>query len=384
MKLDNPIMSHLAFIAPIYALKKNLTALQSKATLVGHLSIDGDFDCRRETVQDLCMFTEKLGTAISKYGHWAESRFTLADSPDEATKTAQDAIDAVNYIMEPITREPPSDPRAYMYIDGLNKVINGLMSIWVTLDVPNPDGFIRMFLFTSYHILFRLVNIINSLSVAFGIEPIDKLIFQGNEIWRMGDNKNPLNINYHNDVVSLTQAEKEAIARAEAQKQEELQRQKELAEKKASVVGFAETILKCYNRHMQVGNLTSITLTDDAIRCLEDPSSDEDISKIESLYTLLLAMSNSVRYMPGEEGTASDRVMGSFMELDKDIASYKQPFTIYLNEFGLKHNDIVIALPMIKAKGGHIVAQYVDSKQYIDKLDSSDKGPKLIHLLFTP
>ena len=109
MKLDNPIMSHLAFIAPIYALKKNLTALQSKATLVGHLSVDGDFDCRRETVQDLCMFTEKLGTAISKYGHWAESRFTLADSPDEATKTAQDAIDAVNYIMEPITREPPSD-----------------------------------------------------------------------------------------------------------------------------------------------------------------------------------------------------------------------------------------------------------------------------------
>ena len=384
MKLTNVVVEHLGFITPIYALKKNLLALQAKSTLVGHLSVDGDFDCRRETTDDLARFTAKLGETISKYGHWAESRFTLADSPDEATKMAQNCIDAVSYIMDPITREPPSDPRAYFNIDGLNNIINGIMSIWVTLDVKNTDGFIEMFQNVSYFILFRTINIINSLSVAFGIEPIEKVMFKGNEIWRMGENHNPLNINYHDEVVSLTPAEKEAIARAEAQKQAEIKRQQELAEKKSSVAGFAETILKCYNRHMQVGNLTNVTLTDDAIRCLENPSSDDDINKIESLYTLLLAMSNSVRYMPGESGTPSDRVMGSFMELDKDIASYKQPFTVYLNEFGLKHNDIVTALPMIKAKGGHIVAQYVDSKQYIDKPDPSEKGPKLIHMFFTP
>ena len=74
------------------------------------------------------------------------------------------------------------------------------------------------------------------------------------------------------------------------------------------------------------------------------------------------------------------------MELDKDIASYKQPFTIYLGEFGLKHNDIVAALPLIKAVGGRIVAQYVDSKMYIDKPvdDQTNGGPRLVHLLFTP
>lgn len=389
MNLSNSFVTdHLKFIAPIFELKKELALLQPKASLVGHLSIDGDV-ALRYPLDELNDYVDKLGQCMSKYGHWSESKLTVADSPNEATEMAEFVIKTIEEITENKNPNPSSDPRDYFDIAKLNEVINKIMSIMITVDdFPNPflptnGGFIGLFSSVNTFIMLGVVNILNSLACAFGLKTIETMEYHQTSI---EPGKNPLGITYHDEVVSFSKEEKLAMEQEAAQKAAELARKQELEEKKAATAEFASTILKCYNRHMQVGNLTNITLSDEALRCLNNPESDEDIFNVESLYTLLLAMSNSVRYMPGENGSTIDRIMGSFMELDKDIASYKQPFTIYLGEFGLKHNDIVAALPLIKAVGGRIVAQYVDSKMYIDKPvdDQTNGGPRLVHLLFTP
>ena len=96
-----------------------------------------------------------------------------------------------------------------------------------------------------------------------------------------------------------------------------------------------------------------------------------------------MAMSTSVRYMPGEKAPDEDRIMGSFMELEKDVATYGAPFTVYLGEFGLNHNDVVRSINMfdIADSAEHIQAQYVDTKQFIDQfVKELNPIPKAIHI----
>ena len=219
----------------------------------------------------------------------------------------------------------------------------------------------------------RIVSLVSSGLVIFNEKKIEQ-----DPDWRYYETMD-LKLSEH--VVTYTAEEIQAMEQAKREKEEAEQKEKELNAAKAKTSEEASLVLQCYNNLLNSGNLSKIKLTDAAIHVLKDPSTPDECAQADSLYKFLMAMSSTVRYMPGEKGDPTDRIMGSFMELEKDVATYNQPFMIYLHEFGVSTTNIADSVDMFElVDGSQLQAQFVDTKTFIDKTTKNPSGPKTIHI----
>ena len=367
------LKTELKFLNPMTVIKSGLERLSSQSDLVNRLSMESNTEPKEIGINYLnpeCILKDMKNTAEAlKMYHRAKEDITSAcDDP-------QMSIDLVKKLVEAFTDKTKCDnpdkvtALTMFNMDLLNECSTTLYTLTSLYDCP------MVFLRQVERLFMRFTYALNSGLRAFGVEEISVAKDDSFTI--------PVVYTLNDRVVTYTQDELEEIERKKREKEEAdriAAKNKEAADR---VAEQAKLIMTCYNRLKSSNNLSKINLSQEALEALNGLKDIAACDKVVSLYKLLMAMSASVRYMPGEKAPDEDRIMGSFMELEKDVATYSAPFTVYLGEFGLNHNDVVRAIPMFDLvdSAEHILAQYVDTKQFIDQfVKELNPVPKAIHI----
>lgn len=370
------LKTELKFLNPMTVIKSGLERLSAQSDLVNRLSMESNTEPKEIGINYLnpeCILKDMKNTAEAlKMYHRAKEDITSAcDDP-------QMSIDLVKKLVEAFTDKTKCDnpdkvtALTMFNMDLLNECSTTLFSLYTLTSLYDcPMVFLRQV----ERLFMRFTYALNSGLRAFGVEEISVAKDDSFTI--------PVVYTLNDRVVTYTQDELEEIERKKREKEEAdriAAKNKEAADR---VAEQAKLIMTCYNRLKSSNNLSKINLSQEALEALNGLKDIAACDKVVSLYKLLMAMSASVRYMPGEKAPDEDRIMGSFMELEKDVATYSAPFTVYLGEFGLNHNDVVRAIPMFDLvdSAEHILAQYVDTKQFIDQfVKELNPVPKAIHI----
>ena len=349
---------------------KVIKALKEKKHLFNRLTVEDAMigDIGSEIEKNLIA----LGEIIAKWAKILENPLLYAPETDKVMEAIQDTFDLAEQFAEvPFGTE--TSPRQIYDLDLLESNYRKLSAIHAMLSIATTDANrdqypMNIFKKTHHMLSSRYQYVLDALAVAFGIRA---------EPTAVGAIKFVL----HDKQMFFTEEEMEEIRKEEEAKEIAEAKAKELDELRRQVKCNADLILKAYNTHKQMGNLKKFELTEAAINVLKEQNSPEECEQVNALYCLLMAMGDTVRYMPGEEGEPFERIMGSFMELENDVLSYNQMFQVYLGNHGLTHSKVVTALPMFGRASGKIVAQYVDTKEYLDEPNPElDKGMRTIHL----
>jgi len=334
---------------------------------------------------------DEISQALSKYGHWKESALANANEPSIVNEALSNAMKVWSGVMRKSTEhmEGEFSDNPYKLLDtgvileGFNKLSALELTMYISSSGPD-DPVVRMlesaFVCAKQSMFETILGFAKQMDIVLPVDP-EKLHVAEDE---------PLEITVHNEVVFRTpdeiKQEKEAEARAAAEAERKAQAQKKVDE----CSEHAKIILKSYDQHLKVHSLTRVFIKPEALAILRDPKTGDDCAKVEALYSLLMSMSDSQRYMPGETEVPERRIYGSFMELDKEICAYKTRFLVYTGSWGTSHNSVADALSMLawREEGAsetevrEIFAQYIETKKYIkDKIvDNHPQAVRPFHL----
>ena len=370
--MKEPILTPADYvIASVYAeIPRDIHALETKKLLFNRLTVENATKGHVGTEIEKGLIA--LGELATKFGKILASPLEFASETEEVLETVQDSFDLV----DKLCHDPfPSDesPRPIFDPELLMSNYRRIFALHMLLQMSGIESKQEVYPYNvinkGYQILrTRFINVLNALTNVFGITSIEEI---------EGD----LKFTLHEKQMFFTEAEIAEQRKAEEERELAEARAKELEDVRKQVRDYAGTILKAYNTHKQIGNLKKLELTEEAIAILKEQNSTEECAMVDALYCLLMAMGDTVRYMPGEKGEPFECIMGSFMELENDVLSYNQMFQVYLGNWGLTHSKVAIALPMFGRASGKIVAQYVDTKEYIDEPNPAmDNSHRTIHL----
>ena len=372
----NEMKKEFKFLNWMTVIKSGLTAFFEKKDQFNRLSMKSRTEPMEVGINYLnpaCILKDMQSTAeaLKMYHRTMEDITSACDDPQMGIDLIKKIIDA--FSDESKCDNPDKVTALTMFnTDLLDKCSTNLFSLCVLTNLYDCPSVFH----TQVERLFnRLVYALNSGLKAFGLEEIS--------IDKEDRFTPPVSYTLNDHVVTYTQEELDEMARLEKEAEEAEQKRIECEQARAQVEAAAKTVLECYNRLKSSGNIVKMSLTPEAIRDLQELNDPAACDRVKGLYKLLMAMSSSVRYMPGEKASDEDRIMGSLMDLEKDVITYSAPFTVYTHEFGLSHNDIVRAIDMININNSseHIQAQYVDTKQYIDKfINELPSVPKAVHI----
>ena len=332
---------------------------------------------------------DEISHALSKYGHWKESALANASDPSIVNDALSNVMKVWSEVMRKSTEQMDGEfsDNPYKLLDmgvvleGFNKLSGLELTLYIS---DGPDPIVRMlrsaFACAKQSLLETMIEFAKQMDIVPPVDPEKFYVAQAD----------PLEITVHNEVVFRTpdeiRQEKEAEARAAAEAERKAQAQKKVDE----CSEHAKIILKSYDQHLKVHSLTRVFVRPEALEILRNPQTGDDCAKVEALYSLLMSMSDSQRYMPGETEVPERRIYGSFMELDKEICAYKTRFLVYTGSWGTSHNSVADALSMLawREEGApetevrEIFAQYIETKKYIkDKIvDDHPQAVRPFHL----
>lgn len=317
--------------------------------------------------------------ALTEYCHWKSNAAALLKETNEAISVhdtvIQVAVDAASQFDNDCKCDSPYKLIDIELLQG--RIRDNLLSLMYTFNVLQHDPMIDMLESVMNCAVDGVFLTMFKAMKVFGVHVNEEFITEAGFLTsKVGKEPEYPEIVLNDEVVYFSDEEKARIREQEQREAEELARAKEMADKIEATKEDGKLIVECYNKQLHSGGLTYLRINDSDLARMLNPTSDEDCELIESMHRMLMSMSNAVRYMPGEEGSSFDRIMGSFMELDKDVCSYKARFLMYLGEYGLTHNDVVKVLDIIRCVDGDssfkLSAQYVDTKKFIDTPISSN------------
>lgn len=309
-------------------------------------------------------FDEKLNGLALQMKTWApiiQTPFGSSGIQDEVLDAVKGTFDIASYIIEEDV-DANHDTHDIADVDKFELEYRQLVAFGVLFSLSSDRYPCNIFKKVYHHLLCKYFETLNALIDVFNLNQ-EMLSFPGLKI--------PLDMKFtiHDHPVFLTKAEREAKQRAEEEQARIAAQAEALKKAKEAVSAHAKVILDAYNQQKSLGNLKKLTFVDNVTRLLENPESISECQSVEALYSFLMCMSCSKRYMPGEHGDDFDRIMGSFMELENDVLSYNENFQMYMGEFDLTHSKVVEALSLFDSTEGKIAAQYIDTKEYIDSID---------------
>ena len=367
-------------LRPFKLLRNMMNAIRKVKHLFNRLTINNDCPYRFKC-SSLCGGLRDLSVNLVRFSEFSQSPAMKAEDHTFVTNMVSGVFDS-HELYTKICYEkldPNTDPREILRFeeddenDNLDYVYRELLSMYMIFFHTEHFKFpvdVYFKLFRNY--LYTFETILNKAGNALGcntemIDIYNPLTMQYDSVMGLPG----LEFTMHDSVMHLTAEEQQAKAEEEEAKREAEKKEAELNAFRSSVKSNAELILRAYNKQRELGNVVKFSLTDKAISMLTKQNSPDECSTVEALYTFLMAMSCTNRYMPGEEGDPFERIMGSFMELENDVMSYDSMFRIYLGPggFGINHSMIAAVLPLFSTKNGRIVAQYVDTRDYIDTPD---------------
>lgn len=378
---------YLNFAIPMRNIRSACRILKPHQDKFNCLSVVGV--TRLHDTENVLVELDKLIKSISEYGSWKETALSKMGQKDsrDVMSTMFDVASNLNETPQLLNQY---DPRKVLDLEKIDSdFVQKISFVWFTLHCTNNQTGNDMPLYVYQRAIVKLVwNVITTLHMACEVfneeSPITKFTMLGYEIHpgidpaceATSDECVP-KFTLHDHVVAFSQEEIEAENRRKAESAAEAERIQRLQAEKDSIKEHAELILKCYKRHTDAGNLEQFSFSEDGLKTLEDPSSHIDCERVESLYRFLTMMAESNRCMPGETMSDVDKIMGSFMELENDICSYHQRFLMSIFPGHLSHNDVIAAFSFFAKK---LNAQYVDSKEFIEKPNNGDSRPKSIHV----
>jgi hypothetical protein len=386
MSLKDSIES-ISFVQKIASMRKLFDIVSKHPDKYGYFEVKKAY---RGNVPKV--FVENIDTicgALAVYGEWKESGFSSANNPSLARDAVKGAFDAASSVFITANEGSIVDPYTLFDVSKITENFDKVSALWMTFELIKGDHVSNVlrdaFNNSIAHIINTFVTYIDSLGLKL---QHDEIV---NELRWCERNDVPLpEVVKHDEIVYLTPSEREMIAREEARKKEEERQEAARIDRINEVSEKAAVIKQCYDQHKKCGSLEFFAIDEDIYESLSDKSKMLDnADKIESLWKLLMAMSESVRFMPGEKGSDYERIIGSIMELEKDVCTYHTRFLMSTGCYSLTHNDVVTALSTIKFvvdnSSSPIHAQYVDTKKYIDQEIDSEKNcqtvfPKSFHL----
>lgn len=367
-----------------------LRYLSDNLNVIGHLSVQSEcirYFCAQNILDNL----NSLREATAKYLEWYKNYFTVSDS-NEATEALKGVFDAVNgQLYDNYSADDhQSDIFSLININTLTEVVTKLIDLDLVMNaaggnVNTPDGLaildaLRMNIKQRLWMVFNTV--IETLAAGHVAQATPEKEINNFDV--------SLICKWNDEVVALSSEEKELKVKEEENRKREAEA-KRIADEKAAAVEarrnevktHAKIIADAYDQHNKQGNLPNIKFTKEFDSALRNMSTEADCDWVEHVYQFLIGMSNSVRYMPGEQGDPFERVMGSFMELNNDVVSYHAPFTLYVgagSELSVKH--ISSGLKAFEINKGNLAAQFVNNKRYIDDNTMDPSAPTIVHLLW--
>ena len=379
---------YLNFALPMHSIRQAVKLLQPYRDQFNKLSVKNA--TKNHVTTTVIELLDAMNDHIAAYSVWKKNALTEmdVDKTREVVKTMWTVATELN---EPEPALTEVDPRQLLDLDLIDHdFFNKMTHLWVTLHCTNNQTGNDMPLFVYQRVVVKLmwnvVTLLDAACTAFKLEsPINKFYMLGYEInpgvdpscEKQPDEMVPeFVLNDH--VVAFNPeeiaAEKQRQADAAAREAEEQAVEKARAE----IQAHGQMILKAYKKHLDMGNLENFKFSDEGLKILEAPESIDQCNSIECLYRLLTVMAESSRCMPGDNSMSDkDKIMGSFMELEKDVSTYKQRFLVNMFPGHLTHNDIFTALGFFETK---IKAQYVDTKEFIDGLSDKADAPSTVHL----
>ena len=395
--MSDKTLDSLAFVAKIATFRKLMEVATKYKHQYGHFEIKS---AHRGNIPKVFMENvDAISSALAKYGHWKESGFKLADDPDAVRDAVKKVLIVQSDTYQSIREDNVViDPYTLFDNAPITEQFNKVSTLWMTFElVPGDvvtDSLKRSFFTALKCVTSTFITMLDKLDCMVELIEADpdlgvdiRTMFDGRS-----DNIEQLDVVKHEEVVYLTPAEREMQARAEARKQEEERQEALRLDMLNAVKEKASVIKQCYDQHKKAGTLSRFCIRQEILEALADNSKLINCTeKIEALWSLLMSMSNSVRFMPGEKGEPFERIMGSIMELEKEVCTYKSRFLMSTGEFDLTHNKIVDALTTIAwvsedgSQSGPIQAQYIDTKKYIDQTVDKDRDeqtmiPRSFHL----
>lgn len=372
--MKEPILTPADYIvASAYAeVPRDIHSLEAKKHLFNRLTVSNATKGHIGTEIDKGL--DCLSDMIVKFGKILANPLEYASEYTEVLETVQDSFD----LADKLTPDPfPEDesPRPIFDPELLMSNYKKIFSLHMILQMSGAESKQEIYPYNVINKGFRILrtrymNVLNALTNVFGITSIE-----------VPDSDDEIKFTLHDKQMFFTEAEIAEAKKLEEERELAEAKAKELEKLRSQVKDNANIILKAYNTHKQMGNLKKFEFTEEALCTLKEQNSPEECEKVSALYSLLMAMGDTVRYMPGESGDPFECIMGSFMELENDILSYNQMFQVYLGNYGLTHSRVARSLPMFSTSNGRIVAQYVDTKEYIDEPNPSmDNERRTIHL----
>lgn len=380
LKALMPTEEDFIILKPFQLLRKMMTAIRGMKHLFNRLTINNDCS-GRFLCKYLCEGLRDLSVNLVRFSEFSQSPAIKAGEHTFVANLVSGVFDSHELFTKMCAEKLGSDtdPREILRFEeddednNLDYVYRELLGMFMIFYHTEHFKFPVNVYFKLYkNYLYTFETILNKAGNALGCNT--EMIDIYNPFTKEHDSVMGLpglEFTMHDSVMHLTADEQKEKAEAEEAKREAEKREEELNAFRSSVKSEAEIILKAYNKQRELGNLVKFELTDNAVRILNQQNTPEECKQVEALYTFLMAMSCTSRYMPGEEGEPFDRIMGSFMELENDVMTYDSMFQIYLGPggFGINHSMIAAVLPLFSTKNGRIVAQYVDTRDYIDAPD---------------
>jgi len=386
-------VNNLPVINTTMMMRGCIAYIRDNFNLMDHLSVYSahlEYYCIDNILSDL----KQIGDAMVKYGEWMNDSIAHADdvNASDALKEIFDVFNAQS-VQHYSKSHGEIDIFSIVNVKKLTEAVNKLLDLRLVLEtqVIRPTGLTMLCLLVDCAEQ-RLWTIFNS--VANSTFEHSTHTYRVHGLPQMSSiviSDVPLICKWNDETVSLSEEEKEIMAQKEAERRR-AEEAKILAEKKAAeldayraeVGAHAKLIMDAYDQHNKMGNLPNVRFTPSVEKSIRELNTESDCQLAEKIYRFLYSMADSVRYMPGEQGDPFDRIMGSFMELNNDVASYHTPFTVYTDPTGmLKVNDIATACESFELKDGHMQAQFVDNKKYITKDTAETSSPKMVHLIWS-
>lgn len=383
-------VNNLPVINTTMMMRGCINYIRDNFNLMGHLSVDSselEYYCIDNILADL----KQIGDAMVKYGEWMNDSIAHADdvNASDALKEVFDVFNAQS-VQNYRKNHGEIDIFSILNLKKLTDAVNKLLDLKLIIESQfiSPTGLTMLSLLVDC-VEKRLWTIFNSVAEA----TFEHSTYRARGLPQRSSviiSDVPLFCKWNDDVVSLSEEEKEIAAQKEAERKR-AEEARILAEKKAAeldarrteVASHAKLIMDAYDQHNKMGNIPNVKFKDSVEKSLRELNTEDDCQLAEKIYRFLYSMADSVRYMPGEKGDPFDRIMGSFMELNNDIASYHATFTVYTDPTGmLRVNDIATACESFEFKEGRMQAQFVDNKKYITADTIECSSSKMIHLIW--
>ncbi len=376
----------MQFLLPMRDIRETIHMLQPYENQFNKLSVSTFYSSLYLTDH----FIEKLTViynCVYEYFKWKSELHIVGDETHEVIRNMLNVAGSI----EESNKNPSSftnvDPRSMLHLKDLDeRVIPKLTDLWFSLYCRSGDNFhdmpITIYRMYLSRMLWCLTTLLFQACKVFNLEcPIKKFVFISTEIIPafVEDDEVIPEFTLHDEVVAFSPEEIEAQKQREAEEARLAAEERKAEAAKEALRDHIETVNKAYETHIKLNTFSKFAFNKTPFKYL-DSMDLETCRHCESLYKLLMAMSESVRYMPGEEATDFNRIMGSFMEIENDILTYRQRFTIYLHSYGLEVHDIFNAIQFFDNSNGTFKAQFVDTKEFIEEKTPNYDGNRSIHL----